>query len=342
MFWMQIKHMKMTNESKKNNCNPNDETIQWACNYLTSHGYELKTNLPEIVQETPWSYVIRFVTSEGLIYLKQTPEQLALEAIIIQTLRDQFHASVPTVIAHNTELNCFLMKDSGESLRRILKKNFDEALLCKTIDQFTSLQIAMTEHVDVFFDLGVPDWRLEKFPALYQQLLSQKNVLIVDGLSEMELDELEKRTPIVVALCKKLSGYAIKPTLVQPDFNDNNTLIDDASQKITIIDLGEIAISHPFFSLLNCLYVIKKHHALTDEDVRYLRIKDACLKNYMNFESRKRLLEALEIALLLFPIYGVFAGYRMIFACGKSKFTGPFQRHARPGLLLREFIIEHK
>ena len=322
--------------------NPNDETIQWACNYLTSHGYELKTKVIEIVQDTPWSCVIRFATSEGLIYLKKTPEQLALEATIIQTLRDQFHASVPAVIAYNAELNCFLMKDSGKSLRSVLKKNFDEALLCKAIDQFTSLQIGVSDHIAVFFDLGVPDWRLDKFPELYQQLLSQKDVLMADGLSETELGELEKLTPTVAALCKKLSGYSIKPTLVQPDFNDNNTLIDSVSQKITIIDLGEISISHPFFSLLNCLYVIKKHHALTDEDVRYLQIRDACLKNYMNFESKKRLLEALEVALLLFPIYGVFAGYRMVFACEQSKFTGPFQRHARPGLLLREFINPHK
>jgi hypothetical protein len=322
--------------------NTNEEIIQWACNYLTSNGHVLNSNVPEIIQNTPWSYVIRFATSEGLIYLKQTPEQLALEATIIQTLRDQFRASVPTVIAHNTELNCFLMKDSGKSLRSILKQNFDDALLCKAIDEFTSLQIAIAEHVDVFFDLGVPDWRLDKFPSLYQQLLSQKDVLIADGLSEMELDELEKLTPILFALCKKLSSYSIRSTLVQPDFNDNNTLIDSVSQKITIIDLGEISISHPFFSLLNCLYVIKKHHALTDEDVRYLRIRDAYLKNYMNFESKDRLLEALEIALLLFPIYGVFAGYRMVHACGPSKFTGPFQRHARPGLLLREFINVHK
>ena len=111
---------------------------------------------------------------------------------------------------------------------------------------------------------------------------------------------------------------------------------------ITIIDLGEIAISHPFFSLINCLQQAKKHHALTDEDDTYLQLMDACLKNYMNFESKDRLLDAFEIALLLFPIYGVFAGYRMVLACERSKFTGRFQRHARPGLLLREFINAHK
>ncbi len=175
----------MTIEPLTHNEKPNHEIIQWACKYLTSHGYTLKSNLPETVQDSPWSYMIRFVTSNGYIYLKHTPALPGLEATIIKTLHDQFHASVPTVIAHNPELNCFLMKDAGKSLRGILKQKFDEDLFCKAIDQFTSLQVAVADHVDVFLDLGVPDWRLDKFPDLYQQLLSQKDVLIADGLTRI-------------------------------------------------------------------------------------------------------------------------------------------------------------
>src|SRR5262249_6036518 len=98
----------MVNEPNTGNVNLNKEIIQWGSKYLSSHGYTLKSNLPENVQNTPWSYVVRFSTSDGYIYLKHTPEQLALEASIIKTLRDLFHASVPKVIAHNAELNCFL------------------------------------------------------------------------------------------------------------------------------------------------------------------------------------------------------------------------------------------
>ena len=106
-------------------------------------------------------------------------------------MHDQFHASVPEVIAHNAELNCFLMKDAGRPLREILKKQFDAALLCKAIDQFTSIQLAVADHVNIFLDIGVPDWRLDKLPDLYKQLLSQKDILIADGLSEIEISELE-------------------------------------------------------------------------------------------------------------------------------------------------------
>ncbi|HAT9121167.1 TPA: aminoglycoside phosphotransferase family protein, partial [Legionella pneumophila subsp. pneumophila] len=187
---------------------------------------------------TPWSYVVRFDTSDGYIYLKHTPELFALEPIIIQILHEQFHASVPIVIALNTELNCFLMKDAGKPLRGILKQKFDEAFLCRAIDQFTLLQIAVADHVDVFLDIGVPDYRLEKLPGLYKELISQKDLLTAEGLSEIEISKLVALLPKVFNLCKKLSDYSIKQTIVQPDFNDNNTLIDEVSKKITIIDLG--------------------------------------------------------------------------------------------------------
>ncbi len=327
----------MKTELVSGNDNLNKEIIQWGCKQLLSLGYTLKSNLPENVINTPWSYLVRFETTDGYVYLKQTPELFALEREIIQILHDQFHASVPTVIAHSAELNCFLMKDAGRSLREILKKKFDEALLCRAIEQFTSLQISVAERVDVFLDISVPDYRLDKLPGLYKELISQHDLLIAEGLSEVEISKLEALLPKISNLCKKMSDYSIKQTIVQPDFNDNNTLIDDKSQAITIIDLGEIVISHPFFSLLNCLEQIKKHHGLTDNDDTYLRIKDACFKNYMNFfDSKEHLSDALKIAQLLHMVYGISYQYRFMMACGKERLMS-FQ-HWKLSNLLKEFI----
>jgi hypothetical protein len=129
-----------------------------------------------------------------------------------------------------------------------------------------------------------------------------------------------------------LKGRGCGNTALLPD----NTLIDDKSQAITIIDLGEIAISHPFFSLLNCLHVIKKHYALTNADDTYLKIKDACLKNYMRFESEKNVLNAFEIAYVLWFAYGLLAHDRLMQACGKEKLMS-FQ-HGKLSEMLKEFI----
>lgn len=316
--------------------NENEEIIQWACKILTSNGYRLKSKVPENVLKTPWSYIARFETSEAYIYLKHMPAKLALEASIIGILHDQFQASVPTIIAENSELNCFLMKDAGRPLREILKQQFDTELLCKAIDQFTALQLATAENLAFFIDIGVPDWRLDKLPDLYMELLSQKDILIDDGLSEKEIIELETLFPMVFNLCKKLSENSIKQTIVQPDFNDNNTLIDELSQEITIIDLGEIVISHPFFSLINCLQQIKKHHGITDEDARYNQITNACFKNYLDLYSEKQVMDAFATANIIWPVYWTLSNYRLMLACGKDKIMA-FQ-HGRLSNTLREFM----
>ena len=319
------------------NKNLSKAIIQWSCECLTALGYTLKSNQPETVLSTPWSYVIRFDTTDGYIYLKCTPEQLALEPTIIQILSEQFNASVATVIAHNAELNCFLMKDAGRPLREMLKQQFDEALLCKAIEQFTSLQLTVADHIDVLLDIGVPDWRLDKLPGLYGALISQKDLLVGDGLSEDKISKLEALRSTVSTLCETLSNYAIKPTMVQPDFNDNNTLIDKTSQAITIIDLGEISISHPFFSLLTCLQQVKKHHGLTEKDAAYLRIKDACLRNYQCFfKTEEQLSDAFSVAQLLWIVYGILSHYRLMLACSKEKLV--LFGHWKLGNSLKKFI----
>lgn len=290
------------------------EAEKWAGNYLLAHNYTLKSNMPEEVQMTPWSHVVRFATTDGYIYLKQTPLLIALEAKIIEMLRNQFDISVPQIIAYHPELNCFLMKDAGRPLRETLKKQFDVVLVYRAVKQFTSMQLAICDHVDKFIDIGVPDWRLDKMPILYEQFVSQETVFLENGLLENDISQLKILVPKIYSLCKKLSGFGIKQTIVQPDFNDNNTLLDDKSQRMTIIDLGEIVVSHPFFSLINFLFQMKKHHALEEEN-----ILDACLENYKEFGSKEFLLEALAIAKILWPVYGVLAYDRLMLACGADK-----------------------
>ena len=239
--------------------------------------------------------------------------------MITQVLHDQFHASVPKILAMNAELNCFLMTDAGQPLRDILKKEFNITLLCNAIDQFTSMQIAVADHVNIFLDMGVPDWRLNWLPDLYKKMLSQKDILIADGLSETEIKQLKTLSPIIFNLCKKLSNYSIKQTIVQPDFHDNNLLISNISKEITIIDLGEIVISHPFFSLITCLVQMKGHHGLTDQDVAYQQMLDISLKNYMHIETKERLLEAFALAKTLWLVYGTLANMRLMNACNKNQ-----------------------
>ena len=321
----------MHNEELKHQIN------KWALDQITSLGFSVPDDDVEKILDTPWSYLARYKTSGGLIYLKATPELFFLEPAIIQLLSDKFNASVPVVLSANPELNCFLMQDAGHNLRELLKDNFDENLVLKTIQQFTDLQIAAQDNIDNFFDIGVPDYRLEKLPALYASFVKQRDLLASEGLSNDEISKLENLSETVVKVCNKLSGYNIKETIVQPDFNDNNTLVDDSKRKITIIDLGEIIISHPFFSLLNFLQQMTKHHGLTEEDDLYQRLKDACLDKYKcYFTNADDLNDALATAKIASEILGIVYQDRFMKACGKENLKQ--YNHWKLGYSLREFM----
>lgn len=295
-----------------------EQIAQWAKQKLSFLGYTLRNQLITEVRNTPWSFVLQFNTTGGQIYLKHAPEMFSKEPEIIEILRDKFHASVPTIIAQSEELQCFLMKDAGIPLRKVLKETFDENLVCKTVEQFTSLQVAAADNLPILFEVDVPDYRIEKLPGLFENLILKTNVLIDEGLSIEDVHYLEQAIFMVQDSCQKLLRHPIKQSIVQPDFNDNNTLIDKDTGCITIIDLGEIVISHPFFAHKNFLEQIKKHHELDDENEVLLKIQDACLKKYMDaFESENQCLEAYQESILLNHVYGLINQQRFIEACGK-------------------------
>jgi hypothetical protein len=317
--------------------NPHKAVNQWAYDELISRGYALLSDQPEIIQITPWSYVARFKTSHEYIYLKNTPKKIALEASIIHILHDQWSAPVPTMIAHNESLNSFVMKDVGSTVRSILKQHFDSALVIQYVDQFASLQLSIVDKIDVLMNIGVPDWRLEKMPLLYKDIISNDVMLLAEGLSHQKIRELLDLYSIISNHCDTLSTFKIKPSLVQPDFNDNNTLIDPKSGVITFIDLGEIAISHPFFSMMNCLHIIKKQYGLTDQCEAYLQIKMAYLKKFLQVESEKNLLSAFEAAQKLWYVYAILASYRLIEACGYENLKA--HGHGKLELLINELCV---
>lgn len=84
-------------------------------------------------------------------------------------------------------------------------------------------------------------------------------------------------------IVSKLSGYGMKPSVVQLDFNDNNTRVDDSGHKITMIDLGAIVIAHPLVVLLNFLEQMGKHQGVAKQDVVYPQLQRIPFVAYADF-----------------------------------------------------------
>jgi len=250
----------------------------WAKDSLTAHGYTIHSPLEEI-QKTPYSSVIRFSTSKGYVYLKQMPLALSTEARMMQLLLQQFQANVPKVIDQNKSLNCFLMNDCGKPLKHILKNNFQIDLSLKAIELYTQIQNKTKDHLNTFLELGVPDWRLEKLPILYNEIIEQEALLKSDGLTQEEFKILHALRSDFASMCDLLQSYPTAATLDHCDFHHGNILMDPNTETMTVIDWAETVITHPFFSLFSYLTHTSQDHGFKETDLLFSILKKACFKN---------------------------------------------------------------
>lgn len=284
--------------------------LQWAIKQLNESGYQLLSQIPNTVQNTPWSQVYRFNTNHGFVFLKKVPPALAVEAKIIDILCDKFHAHVPHIIAKSYEQHCFLMHDAGIQLNAFFKENFTAAILVEVMQNYITLQISATDKVPLFLDHGVPDWRLEKLPALYQELISQETLLLNDGLNQDELTALKNLTPKLISMCEQLARFKIKDTFGHADFHDKNILIDPHTHQTMLIDLGEVVITYPFFSFLNCLHRAKENFSLSD--VQYRQLQQDCFAPWLALEAPENLWAILGIIQHIWSIHSVLGELRLM------------------------------
>lgn len=118
--------------------------------------------------------------------------------------------------------------------------------------------------------------------------------------------------PTLSKQCEKISSYQIKETLVQPDFNTNNILLNKNTQKMTCIDLGEIVIAHPFFSLHNFIIQAVRHHDVKEGSPIHRQLLQFCWENWLNIAAQNQLLEVYSLVKKIWPIYCAFGFYRLM------------------------------
>ena len=305
--------------------------FKWGTDCLVSNGYSIECS-PEIVLSTPWSHVIRFATSTENFYLKQTPPSLFLsnEPKIIRILSSQLHANVPVVIEINEDLHCFLMRDAGISLRQTLKANFMPELLCQSIKQYAEIQRKAEDCIATFLKLGVPDWRLDKLPFLYDHMLKQTAFLKAEGLTDKELQTLHILSPKFSAQCKLLASFRIPETLGYHDFHDKNVLLDPNTKRMTFVDWGETAIIHPFFSLHTCLEQSITHHEVKKGDSTYQKLQDACLKNWLGLATEKQLLSAFILAKKVRLFWNILASNQFMLSVDRQSYKAYYPNQPSP------------
>lgn len=288
------------------------DIMAWGKHFLEFTGYSIKGD-PHIFVKTPWSCVVRYATSAGDFYVKQTPPDLFIETDVIKTIQKNVpHSPTPRIIAINEKSHCFMMESCGDySLRTKFNGIIDPVLLVQGLKSYISILRSFEHNCDTLLAIGVPDWRMGQIPRLYIELLDQKEMLLEEGLTSDEIEKLKKLVPTIQSISELLSQQNIKETLVNGDFNENNLIINESTQYISIIDWGESVITHPFFTIASHLRSLARRYKLELNAKLLENIKQECLSCWLDVASFNELENIYQQMLILQPIFSVLAIYRL-------------------------------
>lgn len=258
---------------------PNKDTlIKWAKTALTDTIIEV-----EDVAATAFSYVLKINTSKGNFYLKKTPPKLYIEANVIDILNaDCGLENVPTIIAKNDDLHCFLMPSCGDfTLRTLFQDRIEKDLLYKGTQSYVDLQKGSSAHIRKFIDIGVSDWRIEMLPNIYAELINDEERLAEWGINTKEQQRSKSSQELFLKLCAELKGFNLPDVLNHSDFHPNAMLLDKEANEIKIIDLGEVTIGNPLLPLASCItnYLEHRWNIRADAD-EYDAIKASILEQW--------------------------------------------------------------
>jgi hypothetical protein len=319
----------------------NEKALTWAFEYLGARENRPINDYQRVV-ETSYSVVYKINLNTDVFYLKSTPESLFLEAEILELLHEQGCQHIPQLVAKNRDLNCFLTLSCGdESLRQLFNGMLDFKKLITGISNYTAIQRLLEKNLQPMLSVGIPDWRLDRFPSLYEKLIQQDDLLIGDGLTTKEVDQLRQHYPTCIKLCADLAAFKIPETLSHCDFQFNNMLFEKKTGEINIIDWGETVITHPFFSLNGCLWNLTYFNALKQTDPGYAKLKSECIVPWLVDYEETTLLTAFDLANQLLGIYAAL-GYQTMYAATHGQLKTVQEEH--PGSIagcLRSFLSHY-
>ncbi|MCL1469157.1 phosphotransferase family protein [Argonema antarcticum] len=279
----------------------------WIDEQLNSLGISV---ISPIEQLRSWgvSCVMRISTTAGNIYFKATPDVLGKEFLFTQTLAEYYPANFPKILAVEPEQHWILMLDFGG---RILSEVTDVVQWEKALRLYAEIQIESVQHVDNLIRLGWPDRRLKTLSYFIELLLSDTEALQAGDfiiIEESDIDELRALIPKFKAMCDALASYNLPQTLVHGDFWAKNVVVTDDNNYI-YFDWPTSAVAHPFFDIVNFLYIEK--YVPDIPDVR-TRLRNAYLEAWTIYEPMERLIEAFELSKTLGMLYQAITYYWIV------------------------------
>jgi hypothetical protein len=290
----------------------------------------------------PWSTVLHVPTSEGKLFFKATAPETMFEIPLTQMLANWYPDCMPELVAVDIQRGWMLMRDGGEQLRASIRPTQDIKPWEPVIKRYSELQIGLADHISEILALDIPDHRLEALPALYKQLLTDEESLMIDppkGLTSGEFNQLQELPPRFNQICADLAALGIPESLNHGDFHDGNILLKNG--RITFFDWGDADVTHPFVSLRTFFVSIENSLKLDDYSFtpEMSSLLDRYLKPWQKFASKDALLTAYRLSKPVASIVKALAWHQ-----GISRMEGSLREEYAWIVpeVLREFLYHEK
>jgi aminoglycoside phosphotransferase (APT) family kinase protein len=147
---------------------------------------------------------------------------------------------------------------------------------------YAELQIAASEHVDELLGVGLPDYRLDRAPALSEEVAGKL------GVASPPREHVE-------ALTAELAAIGVPDSVQHDDLHDGNVVVRPDGG-YAVFDWGDSCASHPFASLVVGLRGIAHRFELGERDSDIEQARDAYLEPWSRFAPRAELLRAVELS----------------------------------------------
>jgi hypothetical protein len=198
------------------------------------------TGAIELEKERPWARTLRVPTADGPVWFKAAGGVQLFEPRLTARLGDRWPDRVAEVIAHDEPRAWLLLRDAGTAIG--VYGNPPEAWHA-VLPRYAELQMGEAEHAADHLAHDVPDRRLGRLPALYEDLASRE--LPIDAEDH---ERLRAAAPRFAALVEELASHGIPETIQHDDLHFANVFSKD--DELRVLDWGDACISHPFISLV--------------------------------------------------------------------------------------------
>ena len=302
---------------------PSSFNKQSAAAWIQSQLTRLNMTLSGEIEEPharPWSTVWRVPTTNGDLYFKATPSVLVYEPALTQTIGRQHPDQIPAVLAADWGQGWMLLPDGGQRLREILRSEGSSQRWETILPQYAALQITHINQLDPLLALGMPDRRLDKLPALLENLLADTGMLYIDepdGITTAEYETLQGFLPRFSELCAELASYGIPHTINHGDLHDGNIFVKDGRYdasfgRYIIFDWGDCSAAHPFFSLRTTFASLENSLNLAEDDPIFEHLAHIYLQSWTDYAPMDNLLAAFGLARRLWALSSMLVWYRIV------------------------------